>query len=343
VADIAKGILTGGWLLVAGWILPTAINVLVFGFFVLPSLHAIPLAHDLGHASSQEKTLALVVGSVVVGLVLNALQTALYRVLEGYLLWPGPLARKRRNHYVTVKGALQKRLDAINYRGLEEPTAAQKARLAELEADPDVSKHAERDRNLTAVQSALRAESSRYPANDDQVAPTRLGNSIRRFETYGTDRFQLDSQVLWYELTAAAPKELSRQIDRARAAVDFFVCLLYGHLLAAVIALVSLSAAGAHSSALISVTAVLVVLMPLWYWLAWVTTDDWAFSVRALVNLGRKPLAEALSLRLPKELEREREMWLLYGQMVLEPFDEAYVRDLDAFRVEGDSAAQSES
>ena len=71
-------------------------------------------------------------------------------------------------------------------------------------------------------------------------APTRLGNAIRRLEEYGHNRYRLDSQALWYELTAAAPKQLSQQVDTARAGVDFFVCLLYGQLLAAATALASL-------------------------------------------------------------------------------------------------------
>jgi hypothetical protein len=180
--DIAKGILTGGWSLVAGWILPTAINVLVFGFFVLPSLYAIPVAHSLGHASVQDQTLVLLTVAVVGGLVLNALQTPLYRVLEGYLLWPGPIARKRRKHFVNSKRITRKRLDAIYYRMLKTPTAENKERLAKLEADPKVSKFVRRDQNLTTVQSALLVERARYPLDDNQVAPTRLGNAIRRFE-----------------------------------------------------------------------------------------------------------------------------------------------------------------
>jgi hypothetical protein len=333
--DIAKGILAGGWSLVAGWILPTAINALVFGFFVLPSLYAIPIARHLGRASAQDQALAVLAVAVVGGLVLSALQTPLYRVLEGYLLWPGPIARRRREHFVNSKCIAQKRLDAVNYRLLENPTPDDKEQLAKLEADPDVSKFVGRDQNLTTVQSALLAERSRYPVDDKQVAPTRLGNAIRRFETYGSDRYRLDSRVLWYELTAAAPKQLSREIDTARAGVDFFVCLLYGQLLVAVAALASLGVHGAHYLVLLVTAAVLAVLALVWYRLAWVNTDDWALAVRALVNLGRKPLAESLGLRLPHELACEREMWLRYCQMVLEPYDEKYVDDLDEFRIAG--------
>jgi hypothetical protein len=338
--DIAKGILTGGWSLVAGWILPTAINALVFGFFILPSLYSISLARHLGHASAQDQTLAVLAVAAVGGLVLSALQTPLYRVLEGYLLWPARIARKRREHYVNSMSILQKRLDAIYFRSLDDPAPEDKQLLAELEADPDVSRFAKKDQARTTVQRALLAERLRYPVDDKQVAPTRLGNAIRRHEEYGYNRYQLDSQALWYELTAAAPKPLSRQIDSARAGVDFFVCLLYGQLLVAVTALASLGAPHPHYWTLLVTAAVLVALTLVWYRLAWVNTDDWALAVRALVDLGRKPLAENLGLRLPRELDREREMWLRYCQMVLWPYDEDRAALLDEFRIAGATSTQ---
>lgn len=328
--------------MVVGWVLPTAINALIFGFFVLPSLYGITFAHGLGQASVGDKTIAVLAAALVGGVMLNALQTPLYKILEGYL-WPGPLARWRREHYVRTKRMVQKRLEAIYYRTNKDLTAENKQRLAELEADPEICKYANRDRDLTTVQAALRRESIRFPVDDDQVAPTRLGNAIRLFETYGFDRYCLDSQVLWYELTAAVPKELNRQVDTARAGVDFFVCLLYGHVLVAVTALASLGASRAHPLVLLVTAGALAVLMLLWYRLAWINTDEWGFAVRALVNLGRKPLAERLSLRLPRDLERERKMWLLYAQMVLEPYDHEYATVLDEFRIAGVAATSRES
>jgi hypothetical protein len=342
MSDIAKGILAGGWLLVVGWVLPTAINALLFVFFVLPSLHGIVLAHDLGQASVGDKTIAVLAVALVGGVVLNALQTPLYRVLEGYL-WPGPLARWRRKHYVKTRRTVRKRLELIYYRTNTDLTTENKQRLAELEADPEIRKYVKRDRSLTTVQAALRRESARFPIDDDQVAPTRLGNAIRLFETYGFDRYCLDSQVLWYELTAAVPKELNRQVDIARAGVDFFVCLLYGNLLVAVTALASLGASRAHPLILLVTAGALAVLTLLWYRLAWVNTDEWGFTVRALVNLGRKPLAERLSLRLPRDLQRERKMWLLYTQMVQEPYDDDYATVLDEFRIAGATTTSLES
>jgi hypothetical protein len=326
VSDIAKGILSGGWALVAGWILPTAINVLIIGFFVLPSLRWLSLVNELERASTADRSLAALGASVVIGLTLSALQSPLYRVLEGYLLWPPWVARKNRARWVGAKHLLSNRLDLIRLCTLRTQgrltELEDKTRLAELKADAKVMRFARRDLARTTVQRALlRERLRRFPVDDAQLAPTRLGNAIRRLEEYGYQRYRLDSQALWYELTAAAPKRLSQQVDAARAGVDFFVCLLYGNLLVAVVALASLSAHLARRPTLLVTAAVLIVASMLWYRLAVATTDDWALAVRALVNVGRKPLAKALGLHLPNELGQEREMWSTYSRFVRQPYN----------------------
>src|SRR5437879_6545061 len=56
-------------------------------------------------------------------------------------------------------------------------------------------------------------------------------------------------------------------------------------------------------------------LIPLWCRVALAATDEWAAAVRALVNVGRKPLAESLGLALPSSLEGERAMWALVTEL----------------------------
>jgi hypothetical protein len=336
LSDIAKSILGGGWSLVAGWILPTALNVFLFGIFVLPSLHGISLADDLSRASAGQRSLVALAASVVIGLTLSALQVPLYRVLEGYLFWPQWLASKSRARQVHAKELMASRREWLRLRALEAKgtlTREDQQKREALTADPRLLRLAKRDEARTKVQRALLAERlRRYPIDDGQIAPTRLGNAIRRHEEYGYQRYRLDSQALWYELTAVAPKELTQQVDAARTGVDFFVCLLYGNLFVALIALMSLSDSNVHFLTLLIASAVLAAISFLWYQLAVVTTDDWALAVRALVDVGRKPLAAALSLNLPQELSREREMWNRYCRSVRRPYDKEHPPDLDEFR-----------
>lgn len=80
-------------------------------------------------------------------------------------------------------------------------------------------------------------KSAQYPLRDEQVAPTKFGNAIRSFETYGKTRFNLNSQTLWYELCASAPKYIQTAIDDARSSVDFFVAMIYLSLLFSILTL----------------------------------------------------------------------------------------------------------
>ncbi len=333
MGDIVKGVLGGGWSLLVGWILPTAINLLVFGFFVMPGLPW-PSALD-----TQTRGLVLLVAAAVVGLLLASLQTPLFRLLEGYVGWrPAPSGRVVRDpwnawlHWLRKRQLrrrreLKGRLDLIDMTATSEREGglreALRERFAQVQADPLVRKHAERDLRRTSTQRGLlRERAGRYPVNEDQVVPTRLGNAIRRLEEYGYDRYRLDSQTLWYELYSTASEVARKQVEQARTTVDFFVCLLYGHLFVALAALIQRRWV---------VTIVLVLLAFWWYERAIKSTDDWAAATRALVNSGRKSLAAALGLNLPPTLEKERAMWAGVSRVSQRPFDERSA-GLDEYR-----------
>ncbi|AZQ32111.1 hypothetical protein EJ357_47700 [Streptomyces cyaneochromogenes] len=334
MGDIAKGALTGAWSLLVGWVLPTAINLAVLTTVLLPSLRRVPA---LGHAAdlvAGRGALAFLTASLMVGLVLNALQNPLYRILEGYLLWPSFAYE----HGCRRHQALRRRLtDRLLLMRLERRAAdsslspIHRADLTLLLHSPHLARHRRLDRRSTVTRRALLQERlARYPVGDGHLAPTRLGNAIRRFEVYAYDRYQLDSQLLWNELTATAPEQARRQVDTARTSVDFFICLLYGHIALLLAAAATLTSA-AGTAAVAAAAVVLCVLIPVWYRCAVSATDEWAAAVRALVNVGRHPLAASLGLDIPKELAAERTMWSLVSRLPRIPYHE-HAAALDHYR-----------
>jgi hypothetical protein len=339
VGDIAKSILSGGWSLVAGWILPAGLSVGLFGLFVLPSLHGIALLAELMSLSAGQRSIVGLAAAVVIGVTLSVLRTPLYRILEGNLFWPQWLAKEGRDRQARAKQAVADRMFLIRLRQPDRRLPAWPAdfeRQARILAGRRMRWLAWRDAARTTVQVAvLRERLRRYPVSDKQLVPTRLGNAIRRYEEYGFDRYLLDSQAVWYELTAVAPRELARQVETARVGVDFFVCLLSGNLLVALAALFASCADPARYPVSLVTAAVLAVLSRRWYMLAVATTDDLALAVRALVDVGRKPLAAALNLSLPRELEKEREMWDRYCRSVRSPYNALQPPHLDDFRHAG--------
>ncbi|MEU3923130.1 hypothetical protein [Streptomyces sp. NPDC029004] len=338
MGDIAKGVLGGAWTLLVGWVLPAGLNLSVFFFAVAPSLRDTDSVARLWPTTGSGVTLLLLAGAVLFGLVLSALQNPLYRILEGYLLWPGrayehACARRRQSKWDLQDRLMLLRLQRRAHQPEGQLAVLAAADLARLSQHPRIARAVRKDRRRTAVQRALlREKLARYPVDDGQIAPTRLGNAIRRFEEYGYDRFHLDTQVLWNELTGTAPEQVRRQVDLARANVDFFVALLAGHAAVAGTAVATLASARGDATVLLATAAVLGCMIPVWYRSAVTATDEWAASVRALVNTGRKPLAEALGLALPPDLKGERTMWTLVGKLSQLPYHDRAAA-LDPYRV----------
>jgi hypothetical protein len=325
---IVTSLLGGGWELVAGWILPTALNSLFFAFLVLPALRGVPGFHAALAASHPAQALVLLVTAVVGGLVLSAFQTPLYRVLEGYN-WPAGARLRRTEAHRRARLRLDRQLRLAQLTRREQAgtlTPGQVADLAELRRDQT------RPEQAGSLDISLLAERlRRYPVDQEQILPTRLGNAIRRFEEYGYDRYRLDIITMWYALYGVSADQVRKEVGAGRASVDFFVCLIYGQAAVALgaLAAIAVNPGGAVRPAVAIAAAV--VLSAAWYWMAVRATDEWAAAVRGLVDLGRKPLADALGLDLPGTLEQEREMWTLVSRRARRAHGD-WAADLDPFR-----------
>ncbi|HXW29053.1 MAG TPA: hypothetical protein VEK55_06790 [Xanthobacteraceae bacterium] len=277
--DLLKGLTGGGWAALYAWIFPSALAVGAFWLFVYPQI-GVDVRTHFDALTGTEKTAVFFGVSVALGLALDAISTPLYRFLEGYA-WPAAL----RNWGVSRHLATKKRLETAVSEG-------------------------------TGWQLGLKLERlARFPTEDDEVAPTQLGNALRSFETYGKTRFNLDSQTLWSELCAVAPKYIQDELDRSRASVDFFVALVY---LSAGFAVVSCGIAIAEKfrPGLLAVAVVAFASILLWYKMAVVSSSYWSTTVQALVNVSREKLAEQLGLQIPGSIEAEREMWGALTQFV---------------------------
>lgn len=301
MADLVKGVLGGGWSLVVGWILPVFVTLQLITVLVLPTVpRSLAAYHHFATESAAVKQLTLLAVAAVAGLVLAAFQAPLYRLLEGYAaLWPSKLAERRINRHRARRDKLVAQQQAISV-------------------------------TQWGVKSGLLYQrAGRYPASDRQFAPTLLGNSIRRFETYAGDRFMMDSQLLWNDLTAAAPPGAVDAVVKARANVDFFVCLIYGSALTAVAGVIaSVSVQLSLRTALAIVIGV--ALIPLSYMLAVVATDEWDAAFRAVVDLGRSGVANAFGIQIPDNFDEERLMWRAINTLVRRPYSYSQTKDVAA-------------
>lgn len=147
MADLVKGVLGGARSLLVGWILPVFLGLQLVTALVLPAVAEISVVEQFLDQPAGSRQLALLAIAAVAGLVLAAAQAPLYRILEGYILWPGAIADRR----ITAHRARRRRLVAAH-------EAAVKT-----------------DRGVYA--GLLYERAARYPVKDKQFAPTRSAGS----------------------------------------------------------------------------------------------------------------------------------------------------------------------
>jgi hypothetical protein len=289
LSEIVKSL----WGKLYAWAFPSALALGVYWVFVYPET---TISHGwLSATSDTQKATIFIAITAAIAFSLNAFSAPLYRILEGYLLWPEWLQQRGTERQLRRKKELEKALGGTGWR-----------------------------RGLALEKLAL------YPLRDEQVVPTRFGNAIRSFETYGKTRFNLDSQTLWYELCAVAPKYIQDEINNARSSVDFFVASFYLSAASGVLTFV-VAALERFKLSILLVGIVAFVVALLCHWLLVRTTGEWGFTVQALVNVGRIKLAASLGLQLPMSLEEERQMWGLLTSFVYSG-NEDDGKKLDRFR-----------
>lgn len=275
------------WASLYAWAFPSAVAIAYYALLIYPEALSL---HKYAPTEFEIDTKVAYLGlTAMIATCLAALRTPLYRILEGYLLWPRWLKAAGVKRHLRVKRAFDA---AVRAGGSGWPFG------------------------LTLEDYA------RYPMRDDQIVPSKFGNAIRAFETYGKTRFNLDSQTLWHELYAVAPKYIQQKIEQAQSSVDFFVAGVFLSLFLAVATVVT-GVLEDYDRTIFILAAPPLFVAFLSHWIAIRATDEWAYSVQALVNIGRVKLADSLGLSLPETLAEEREMWGLATKFV-------YFADADA-------------
>jgi hypothetical protein len=163
----------------------------------------------------------------------------------------------------------------------------------------------------------LQERLANYPSTIDKLLPTRLGNAFKAMERYGYERFQLDSQALWYELHSVATDKLRSDSDDARASVDFFVALT-----TYLIVLSALSIPTAvlfHAPLLFLFCLACLGLARLAYSAAVRNMTDLRYTVQALVNVNRGTLVAALGHKMPESAAEERLLWDTWSKFATSP------------------------
>lgn len=307
MTEVLKAFAGGSWAFLVSWLLPTVAAAGLFAIVVYPQ---VPKDYTTGLLKLDSTTGPVAVGLAifVLAFVTASFSQQLYRILEGYLIWPGFLQDWKIQRHRARRERLQ-----LTFRSLSDQTGLRASLLLER----------------------LR----QYPDDDRQVAPTLFGNSIRALEMYANDRYDLNTLVLWNDLVASAPDSLQKEEETARASVNFFVAMIYWSVVLAVVSLstfvaVSLPDSWRHPKWQLLLVGALGVLLPAAFYGAAVGRCVYWFSaVRALVNTGRIRLAANLGLQVPDSIEQERAMWRAASSFVYWEYGANRAKRLDQYRI----------
>jgi hypothetical protein len=64
-----------------------------------------------------------------------------------------------------------------------------------------------------------------YPPTPDDIMPTRLGNVLKAAEMYTTERYHLDSVLIWSRLQSSLPKKFAEPLRDAESSLDLMVTI----------------------------------------------------------------------------------------------------------------------
>jgi hypothetical protein len=157
-------------------------------------------------------------------------------------------------------------------------------------------------------------------APETALLPTRLGNILRSAEHYSIDRYNADLFLLWPRLYRAFPDAFARNLEEARARMEFLLVVsawsgAFG--ICTLISLISINAP-AWLTAACFVTGMGLAYVT--YTTALPAAEEYGDRLRAGFDLYRFDVLRQLRLKDPTCLEDEQDVWgalqyvIVYGQ-----------------------------
>ena len=280
MSDLFKAISTGFARFVFAWIVPSLINVGVFTIYIWPSVQNTDLFKPIQAIVATSDASAIIVFGflvLVIAVMVAYASLPIYQVLEGLSLPTPirtPLIRRQRKKYIRIK-EIEKRFALTQV------------------LPPGVTVD----------------DFRRFPADIGSIRATRLGNALAAMESWGRERYYLDSQTMWYELHSVSSDRVRKDIDEGRAPVDFCVSAIAHMFILSIVCVVTAVAVPEARTRALIIAILASFSIPISYKLAVRNVIDWAQSVKAMVNVGRVDLAASLGLNMPDKIEKEREMW----------------------------------
>jgi DNA-binding ferritin-like protein (Dps family) len=234
------------------------------------------------------------------GILLVALNRSIIMLYEGY-----PIQRFRLFRFLTTRQ--RREWHKLNYR------------LKRLKKEYRKMPEGEKNPRAQAIVSEITRLQDRanncFPPQPEAVLPTRLGNAIRAFEFYASERYKIDPITLWSRLVTVLPKEFLERVKEVRTYFNFLVNTM---LLLQLIGLELLVAAACNTSywPLLGTLTNFVISYVI-YRAAVSRAIDWGFLFNTAFDLYRRDLLKQFGFRPPSKIEEEQELWIKILQLIM--------------------------
>jgi hypothetical protein len=149
----------------------------------------------------------------------------------------------------------------------------------------------------------------RYPQDETEVRPTRLGNTLAAGAEFPWTIYAMDGMLWWSHLTPVLPSYVSDPLEGAQARLLGLLNLSLVFGLVACEAVVVLGVVGQQWTAALGVVIVGGVLAWLGYHAAVSQALEVTSQIRVAFNLYRQEILKQMGLDIPKTIAAERVLW----------------------------------
>ena len=228
------------------------------------------------------------------GILLLVTNRDMYRVMEGY----------GRFNPVKLVGGFQKR----RFEKLNEKLDELDDEFRELGGDFPIEKRSERNKIMKEL-------AEHFPDTERWLLPTAFGNTLRAFETYPRVMYGLESIDGWSRIMAVVPEDYRTLIDNAKTQVDFWVNMGF----VSALLLIEYFGIAYYQQAFEAIWLLVLIVLALMIapYRAKRVAVEWGDLVKAVFDLYRFDLLDALGVERPKNRDGERAIWTKVSQAMV--------------------------
>jgi hypothetical protein len=292
-----------------------------------PILHVSPAFKD-PQATPQLVGFGLIVFilTVIIGFTLTALNTYILKIFEGYIIF-FPI------RFIFNKTLRIHREKARNLMAQRESLEKEYQNLKKF-ADDNSDRESRLETILDEHYRVASEYDQGYPADLDDVLPTRFGNVLRAAEGHALQRYGFDGVTFWPRLIHVIPDSYKATIDSTRNELSFLVNMSIVSLIFSFLCFLAIFHAMATTIVVSGNTAVFLVFAGkalkyliaaalgmlcggFFYNASIISLGSFTLTIRASFDLFRFDLLKKLELVRPKNFDEEFDIWSNLNELIV--------------------------